>query len=47
VDKGQPRSELSSITLESIGKSRIPLGGLVQRLHEANLEYLYSQMAGR
>lgn len=46
VDKGQPRSELSSITLESLGKSRIPLGGLVQRLHVANLEYLYNQMTG-
>ena len=47
VDKGQPRSELSTITLESCGKSRIPLGGLVQRLHVANLEHLYSQMTGQ
>jgi cyclase len=45
VDKGQPRSELASITLESCGKSRIPLGGLVQRLHQANLEYLYNEMS--
>ena len=44
VDRGQPRSELSSITIESCGKSRIPLGGLVQRLHVANLDYLYTQM---
>jgi cyclase len=42
VDKGQPRSALASIDIESVGKSRIPLGGLVQRLHAANLEYLYS-----
>lgn len=41
VDKGQPRSALASIDIESVGKSRIPLGGLVQRLHAANLEYLY------
>jgi cyclase len=45
VDKGQPRSELASITLESCGKSRIPLGGLVQRLHQANLEHLYNEMS--
>lgn len=42
VDKGQPRSALSSIDIESVGKSRIPLGGLVERLHLANLEYLYN-----
>jgi cyclase len=45
VDKGQPRSELARITLELCGKSRIPLGGLVQRLHLANLEYLYNEMS--
>jgi glyoxylase-like metal-dependent hydrolase (beta-lactamase superfamily II) len=44
VDKGLPRSELKRITIESCGKSRIPLGGLVLRLHETNLEYLYAQM---
>jgi cyclase len=43
VDKGQPRSALSSIDIESVGKSRIPLGGLVQQLHIANLEYLYKR----
>jgi glyoxylase-like metal-dependent hydrolase (beta-lactamase superfamily II) len=44
VKKGQPRSQLAKITIESCGKSRIPLGGLVQRLHLANLDYLYSEM---
>jgi cyclase len=44
VDKGLPRSELASISIESCGKSRIPLGGLVQRLHVANLEFLYTEM---
>lgn len=44
VDKGQPRSELDKITLEKCGKSRIPLGGLVVRLHQANLDYLYNEM---
>jgi cyclase len=45
VDKGLPRSALSSIDIEDCGKSRIPLGGLVQRLHAANLEFLYTQMS--
>ena len=44
VDKGLPSSELSSIDIEDCGKSRIPLGGLVQRLHTANLAFLYTQM---
>ena len=44
VDQGLPRSELASIDIEDCGKSRIPLGGLVQRLHVANLEFLYTQM---
>jgi cyclase len=39
VDKGK-------IDIEACGRSRIPLGGLVQRLHTANLEFLYNQMAG-
>jgi len=44
VDQGLPRSELASIDIEECGKSRIPLGGLVQRLHLANLDFLYTQM---
>lgn len=44
VEKGQARSELKKIDIEACGKSRIPLGGLVQRLHQANLDYLYTQM---
>jgi glyoxylase-like metal-dependent hydrolase (beta-lactamase superfamily II) len=44
VDKDQPRSDLEKITIESCGKSRIPLGGLVQRLHVANVEYLYNEL---
>jgi cyclase len=42
VEKGLPRSELATIDIESVGKSRIPLGGLVQRLHQANLDHLYA-----
>jgi glyoxylase-like metal-dependent hydrolase (beta-lactamase superfamily II) len=44
IAKRLPRSQLNRIAVESCGKSRIPLGGLVQRLHQANLEYLYDQM---
>jgi cyclase len=44
VDKGLPPSELAKIDIEACGKSRIPLGGLVQRLHQANLEFLYGEM---
>ncbi|MGD2207671.1 MAG: MBL fold metallo-hydrolase [Anaerolineae bacterium] len=42
VSKGLPKSELQKIDIEDCGLSRIPLGGLVQRLHLANLEYLYN-----
>ena len=41
VDSGQPRQALMRVDIESCGKSRIPLGGLVQSLHRANLFYLY------
>ena len=44
LQKGQPRSDLAKIDVEECGRSRIPLGGLVQRLHVANLEYLYNGM---
>jgi cyclase len=44
IDRGSPRSALSTIDIEACGKSRIPLGGLVQRLHHANLEYLYDEL---
>jgi glyoxylase-like metal-dependent hydrolase (beta-lactamase superfamily II) len=44
VDQGKPRSALRDIDIEACGKSRIPLGGLVQRLHLANLDYLYTSM---
>ncbi len=47
VDNGLPRSELAKIDIESAGRSRIPLGGLVQRLHQANLDYLYTELSGK
>jgi len=41
VETGQPPEALRRISIEACGKSRIPLGGLVSRLHQANLEALY------
>lgn len=41
VAAGAPREELTTIDIEQCGKSRIPLDGLVQQLHRANLYKLY------
>jgi glyoxylase-like metal-dependent hydrolase (beta-lactamase superfamily II) len=41
IARGVPRSAIMDITIEECGLSRIPLGGLVQRLHQANLLTLY------
>ncbi len=44
VAAGRPRSALGEIDIEKCGKSRVPLGGLVQQLHQANLFYLYDAL---
>ena len=44
VEAGSPRDELRKIGIESCGKSRVSLDGLVQDLHQANLEVLYEQL---
>ena len=41
IARGVPRNGILDITIEECGLSRIPLGGLVQRLHQANLLALY------
>ena len=41
IARGVPRTGILDITVEDAGLSRIPLGGLVQRLHQANLLTLY------
>jgi glyoxylase-like metal-dependent hydrolase (beta-lactamase superfamily II) len=41
IAERRPRTALSGIDIEACGLSRVPLGGLVQRFHLANLEYLY------
>ena len=44
VAAGEPREHLMHNNIESCGLSRIPLNGLVQRLHVANLLALYDRM---
>jgi cyclase len=41
IARGVARSAILEITIEECGLSRIPLGGLVQKLHQANLLTLY------
>ncbi len=45
VEAGAPKEELATITIEKCGKSRIPLNGLVQQLHQANLYKLYDTLS--
>ena len=44
ISKGKSESALSQISIESCGKSRIPLNGFVSDLHQANLRRLYEQL---
>lgn len=44
VEAGASKDELKQIGIESCGKSRVPLDGLVQDLHQANLEMLYDRL---
>jgi glyoxylase-like metal-dependent hydrolase (beta-lactamase superfamily II) len=41
----KPRESMREISIESCGKSRIPLNGLVQQLHVANLLSLYDRLS--
>ncbi len=45
--KPDPQKYLDHVDIERCGKSRIPLNGSVQKLHQDNLRTLYRQMAGR
>ena len=45
ISAKKPRESMREISIESCGKSRIPLNGLVQQLHAANLLSLYDRMA--
>lgn len=44
IQEGKGPEALEQIDIESCGKSRIPLNGLVADLHQANLEHLYKNM---
>jgi glyoxylase-like metal-dependent hydrolase (beta-lactamase superfamily II) len=47
VNAQQGPEALQAIRIEDCGKSRIPLNGLVQDLHQANLRALYDDMAAK
>ncbi len=47
IKSGKGKEALSQISIESCGLSRIPLNGLVQYIHAANLSALYDRMAKR
>jgi glyoxylase-like metal-dependent hydrolase (beta-lactamase superfamily II) len=43
IDQGRPKASLRELDIEQCHKSRIPLNGLVEELHQANLAYLYNE----
>jgi cyclase len=43
IGTDKPREAMREISIESCGKSRIPLNGLVQQLHASNLLSLYDR----
>ena len=46
IEKGKGTHALEKLTIERCGKSRIPLNGLVQDLHRANVYALYDELVG-
>src|SRR5450432_4764947 len=42
--QSDPEAYLNNVAIEDCGKSRIPLAGSVQELHQANLRALYNQL---
>lgn len=46
VEKGKGREALDRLSIDDCGKSRIPLNGLVQDLHRANVYALYEELTG-
>lgn len=44
LDRGESPTELDAVSIEDCGKSRIPLNGLVQDLHQANMHALYATL---
>ncbi|MER2599920.1 MAG: MBL fold metallo-hydrolase [Caldilineales bacterium] len=46
IRSGAPVETLLHTPIEQCGRSRIPLNGMVQKLHQANLYYLYQLKTG-
>jgi cyclase len=44
VARGEPEAVLERISIESCGKSRVPLNGFVTDLHQANLRQLFHEL---
>lgn len=44
IESGKGTRDIERLTIESCGKSRIPLNGLVQDLHRANAVALYEEL---
>lgn len=44
IEMGLTRDEIAALDIEECGLSRVPLGGLAQHLHRANVLYLYDGM---
>ena len=44
IEQGDPPEMVASTSIEEFGLSRIPLNGLVQQIHEANMVALYERM---
>jgi glyoxylase-like metal-dependent hydrolase (beta-lactamase superfamily II) len=47
IEKGKSRDSLYEASIEDCGLSRIPLNGLVQQIHVANLLALYDRMSAQ
>lgn len=47
VESGDGADVLAGISIEEFGLSRIPLNGLVQDIHTANMRALYERMGGK
>jgi glyoxylase-like metal-dependent hydrolase (beta-lactamase superfamily II) len=45
LENGQPKSVLRALDVEQCHKSRIPLNGMVEALHQNNLSHLYDELS--
>lgn len=45
IEKGKSKEALEKLTIDRCGKSRIPLNGLVQDLHRANVFAIYGELS--